>query len=211
MKLAVFGGAGKTGQALIARAIKDGHEVTALARKPDMLSAHRGIRIVAGDAREAAPAAECIKGAEAVICLIGSFNRKPNTEVSDATKSILSAIDAHGAKRGVFVTTIGTGDSLKPMKSFVFKHIIIGMIAKEVWADRNRQEGLIQTSASAWTIVRPGGLRDEPAAGRYIVAPSNGPIPQRPVIARDDVAAFCLKAMSDNALVRKTVCLFNPA
>jgi uncharacterized protein YbjT (DUF2867 family) len=207
MHLAVFGGGGRTGALLLEQALAAGHSVAALARSPAALAARPGLTVIAGDAREPGPVAATLTGAEATICLIGVMNRKPHTDVSDATRVILAQCEAAGVRRAVFVTTIGTGDSFAPMRSVPFK-LIIRTVARQIWADRERQEALIRASALDWTIVRPGGLRDGPATGGVIVAPSNGPFPKKIALTRADVAAFCLHAVAGPDLIRRTVCIY---
>jgi putative NADH-flavin reductase len=210
MQIAVFGGSGKTGQALIDQALARGDTVTALARDPAKIALKPGLTVIKGDAQDWAAVAKTIAGADVVMSTLGNFNRKPNTEVSDCTKTIADAMKAGGgSKRLVVVTTIGAGDSWAQMSSFVFKYIIIKWLAKNIWADRDRQEAVIKASGLDWTIIRPGGLRDEPGTGVYQAPLSGGgPLPKKIAIPRADVAHFMLKAAGDPATIGKAYNLF---
>jgi uncharacterized protein YbjT (DUF2867 family) len=55
MKIAVLGATGITGQTIVAQALSAGHHVTALVRRPEGLPIrHERLRLVVGDARDAA-------------------------------------------------------------------------------------------------------------------------------------------------------------
>ncbi len=50
MKLSIFGGSRGTGLELIGKALAEGHEITALARRPEALRERfPGIRVIMGD------------------------------------------------------------------------------------------------------------------------------------------------------------------
>ena len=210
MKLAIFGATGKSGQALVAQALAAGHEVRALARTPAKLGSQPGLSIMAGDAADVAAVRETLAGCDAAISLLGNFNRKPNTEVSDATRTIVSVMEAQGPRRLVVVTTIGTGDSFAPLRSPLFK-LIIRFVAKEIWRDRERQEAVVRASVINWTIVRPGGLTDGTATGRWTLTDSGAAQPRKVSIARADLSAALLETVVDPMLTRQTRCIFTDA
>lgn len=209
MKIALLGATGGTGKAIIDQALSAGHQVSALVRDVSKLSSQEGLRITQGDARDGDAVSAVIDGADAVISTLGNFNRKPNSEVSDATAALVTAMQEAGPKRLVVVTTIGVGESYKPLKSAMFKYVVIGWVARHIWKDRERQEAALQASALDWTIVRPGGLTDGPRTGQYQVVDGGAEQPKKISIARADVADFCLKALKDDTYAgRKAVCLF---
>lgn len=208
MKIALFGATGGTGTALIQQALSQGHSITALVRDPAKYAGPDAVTIIEGDARDSVATAKVLEGADVAISTLGNFNRKPNTEVSDATKTVIAAMEAGGPKRLIVVSTIGVGDSYKPLRSFMFKRVVIGLAAKEIWKDRERQEDVIRASTLQWTIARPGGLTDDPFTGVYQVVGGGDPQPKKISIPRADVADFCLKAASDDTYVHRTVCLF---
>lgn len=208
MKIALFGATGGTGKALIEQALANGHSVAALVRDPAKYTGPDVVSIVEGDARDSAAVSQVLGGADVAISTLGNFNRKPNTEVSDATKTVIAAMEAGGLQRLVVVSTIGVGDSFKPLRSFMFKRVVIGLVAKEIWKDRERQEDVIRASNLDWTIARPGGLTDDPFTGDYQVVGGGDPQPKKISIPRADVADFCLKAASDDIYNRRTVSLF---
>ncbi|MEM7568615.1 MAG: SDR family oxidoreductase [Pseudomonadota bacterium] len=209
MKIALFGATGGTGKAFIDQAIAAGHTVHALVRDLSKIDARDGLTITQGDARDGDAVASVLEGADAAVSTLGNFNRKPNTEVSDATKTLIAAMEDKGPKRLVVVSTIGVGDSYKPLQSFMFKYVVIGWAAKNIWKDRERQEDAIRASSLDWTLARPGGLTDEGHTGTYQIVGGGDAQPKKISISRADVADFCLKALtSPDYASGKTVCLF---
>lgn len=209
MKIALFGATGGTGRLVLAQALAAGHSISALARDPSKLAADPALGVVEGHMADPAAIAAVLDGADAAIVALGTTNRKANTELSDATRLILAAMAQAGVTRSAWVTSIGCGDSLPQLKRFIFRELIVKRLAKEIWADKNRQEALIQASPGQWTIVRPGGLRDEPAeVAPYQVIDGGAEQPALIVSPRACVADFLLKAVQDDAQARRTVCLF---
>lgn len=209
MKLAILGATGPLGQVLINQALAAGHEVRALARDPGKLSPRPGLLVVPGSMTDVGSLEAMIDGADAVLSCLGTTNRKPNTELSDATKLILGVAARLGVTRSVWVTSIGCGDSLPKLRRWVFREIIVKRVAKNIWADKDRQEDAIRASAGDWTIVRPGGLRDEPAdVVPYQVIEGGGDQPQTIASPRSCVADYMLKAVVDPTQSRRTVCVF---
>jgi uncharacterized protein YbjT (DUF2867 family) len=209
MKLAILGATGPLGQVLIGQALAAGHEVRALARDPGKLAPRPGLIVVPGSMTDVGSLEALLDGADAVLSCLGTTNRKPNTELSDATRVILGVAARLGVTRSVWVTSIGCGDSLPKLRRWVFREIIVKRVAKNIWADKDRQEAVIRDSAGDWTIVRPGGLRDEPAdVVPYQVIEGGADQPQTIASPRACVADYMLKAIVDPTQSRRTVCVF---
>ncbi len=72
MKIAIFGGTGKTGRLLIAQALDEGHSVVAYARHPEKLGlGHERLTVIAGELANAAVIERTVAGADGVISLLG--------------------------------------------------------------------------------------------------------------------------------------------
>jgi len=71
-----------------------------------------------------------------------------------------------------------------------------------MFADKVRQEQIVQQSELDWIIVRPARLTDGPKTGAY---KSGAPmsIGLNSKITRADVADFILKQVSDNSYLHK--------
>ncbi|WP_165190837.1 NAD(P)-dependent oxidoreductase [Caulobacter soli] len=67
MKVTVLGASGRAGSEITQELAARGHQVTAVARKPEAIPAAPGVTAVAGDASDPVALATLIKGSEAVI------------------------------------------------------------------------------------------------------------------------------------------------
>ncbi len=84
MKLAIFGGTGKTGQHLIQQALDEGHEVVTLARAPSKVTIqHPRLKIIQGDVLDADCIADVIQGVDAVISVLGPRSNKRNSQLAE--------------------------------------------------------------------------------------------------------------------------------
>lgn len=90
MAIAVLGASGRAGSEIVKELVARGHEVIAIARKPEAIPALPGVTAKAGDASEPAALAELIRGADAVISAI-------HFDVPAAT--LLSALKQAGVGR----------------------------------------------------------------------------------------------------------------
>jgi NAD(P)H-binding len=70
----------------------------------------------------------------------------------------------------------------------------IYLVLNKVIADKNIQEDLVRESGFDYVIVRPTGLSDKSAEGKYRVGKLNG----MGTISRADVAAFVVKCLDDD-------------
>lgn len=141
MKIAITGGTGFVGQALIDRADADGVLVQALARKPQ--AGRDGIEWIAGDLADRDALARLVEGVEAVIHVAGLTNA-PNPaafEVANVagTLAVIEAARAAGVPRLVFVSSLSAREP--------------GLSA--YGASKARAERVVKASGLDWTIVRP--------------------------------------------------------
>jgi putative NADH-flavin reductase len=201
MNIAVFGATGATGRQIIAQALEQGHHVTALVRDPARLPiTHANLTVVQGNVLDDAPVRETLQGAGAAVISLGNTADNPDYVVSDGTAVILRAMREGGVPRVVVVTSMGVGDSLKQV-SLPFR-MLMQTVLKKPMEDKERQEKLVMDSGLEWIIVRPGGLTDAPATGRYDAGldPSIG----AGQVSRADVAAFVLQQLSDDTYLHRT-------
>ncbi len=72
MNLVVLGATGRTGRLVVEQALAAGHTVTALVRSPQKLTTRNpNLRVVAGEATDAAAVSRALDGADAVISTLG--------------------------------------------------------------------------------------------------------------------------------------------
>jgi uncharacterized protein YbjT (DUF2867 family) len=208
LTLAVFGATGPTGREVLRQALDHGYRVQALARTPSKLELnHAQLSVTQGDVLDAKAVERVIQGSEAVIVTLGGKPRDKLRPLEAGTKHIIAAMKAHGQKRLIVVTSLGVGDS-KGQAGFLFERIIVPLFLRAEFADKLAQESVVQTSGLEFVIVRPGGLSNDPAKGKYEVARKlKAGSPAR--ITRADVAHFCLEQLSQNTWLGQAVSLSN--
>src|SRR5690606_500348 len=99
MKVLILGATGGLGRCLVSQALDRGHDITALVRgEASRLGVvHDRLRIVTGDALDPASVGAAVEGQDAVICSLGEARKgKPTTLFSDATRILITAMEAHG-------------------------------------------------------------------------------------------------------------------
>ena len=208
MKVLIIGATGATGRALVAQALARGHEVTALVRNPDRLAIrHEHLRVVQGDVLDPTAVDEAVAGQEAVISALGHKRWMiPTRILSAGTANILAAMQRHGVRRYIGMTSLGVGDSWWRMGLY-YTLFVLPVILQFYFWDKLRQERIVRASGIDWTIVRPGALTHGRARGRWQSGPQVGNALWTVRIARADVARFLLDELADPHHVRATVAI----
>jgi putative NADH-flavin reductase len=192
MKIAVFGASGKTGILIVYQALNQGHNVTAFARQPSKVPIqHKNLRVIQGDIREYEKVRLAVEGQDAVLCALGVDKNKPNTILSEGTRSILKAMEETGVKRLICMSSAGI---LGNDAGFWFGKVFMPLFLKHVFEDKKRQAKVIRESSAEWVIIRPVGLTDAPKTSTYKINPG---IPTSRSIPRADVADFMIKLVAD--------------
>src|SRR5215218_6434641 len=179
MDVLIAGGHGQVARRLIRLLARDGQTVRGLIRNPGHaadLEADGGVPVVCDLEREdVTPHAA---GADAIVFAAGAGpgsgpERKQTVDLGAAVKCV-EAAQAAGVARFVIVSSIGAQDpdggpeSMRPY-----------LRAK---ADA---DAAVAASGLDWTIVRPGGLENDPGTGLVDVSTQLG---RRGQVPRDDVA-----------------------
>jgi len=113
----------------------------------------------------------------------------------------------HNVKRLVCITGIGAGNS-KGHGGFLYNKLILPLVLKRIYDDKDRQEAEIRSSNLDWIIVRPGFLTNEPAKGSYRVLTDLTGVTAAQ-ISRADVAAFVLQQLTDDRYLHQTPLISN--
>jgi len=123
--------------------------------------------------------------------------------LSQATKCIIAAMEREGTKLFVCESSLGVGDS-KGQLGALFTYVFIPILLRNVFADKEVQEKILQCSHINWVIVRPGALTNDPKTGKYR---AGFPVTDKSIrgsISRADVADFMLRQLTDPTYLRKT-------
>jgi uncharacterized protein YbjT (DUF2867 family) len=167
LRVVVFGAAGRLGQATVPLLAAAGVDVVAVVRRQGQLEQveHLGGHGVLGDV-EGGPygdLAPALAGADAVVWAAGAaYGDGPghSDRIRDGAIRALQTAAAADVTRWIQVSSMyanrwQTGP--EPMRATL--------------ANKQAVDETLQASDLAWTIVRPGGLVDEPPTGSVTVAP----------------------------------------
>jgi uncharacterized protein YbjT (DUF2867 family) len=196
MEIAIAGGHGQIGLLLGKGLVEQGHTAFGLIRNPeqeDDLHAV-GVEPVICDLEGDDDVAEAVSGAEAIVFAAGAgpgsgAERKHTMDLGGALK-LIDAAKAEGIDRYVMVSAMGAADP--PTAG---GDVFGAYLRAKAEADR-----ALATSGLAHTIVRPGGLTDEPSTGRVQIGErlDHGEIP------RADVAAVLAAVLEADNTIGKT-------
>jgi putative NADH-flavin reductase len=159
MRLFLLGATGRTGSALLTRALCRGHDVTAFVRSPHKLSPQARLHIVQGDPRDTAAQARAMSEArpDAVLSAIGPAARdafSPSTLLTDCAASTVAAMTTAGTSRLAIVSaamlSTTRGAQLAFMRWFLRHHV----------RDLATMEAVVKASGLAFTVARPPRLID---------------------------------------------------
>jgi uncharacterized protein YbjT (DUF2867 family) len=152
--IAVTGASGKTGWRVVQEARRRGWQVRAILR-PDSAVPEglEGAELVRLQLSEAAALAAALGGCDALVIATGA---RPSVDLSGplkvdalAIRAQIDACRAAGLKRVVLVSSLCSGRWLHPLNLF-------GLIL--VW--KGVGERWLAASGLDWTVVRPGGLKE---------------------------------------------------
>lgn len=199
-RVLIVGATGGTGRLLVAQALERGYTVTALVRRRSKLAlAHPQLRIVEGDVLDPASLEEAVRGQAAVVSALGHKRYFALTRIlSEGTRNLLRAMEDHGVRRFVCMTSLGIGDSAGRMGIY-YTFFTIPLILPFYFWDKTRQERIIAASRAEWTIVRPGLLTNGTKRGKHRHGPRVGNFFFTVRISRADVADFMLNQLEDDA------------
>jgi putative NADH-flavin reductase len=209
MKLAIFGGTGRTGRILIEQALAAGNEVTAFTRTPWRLGIKNAkLSPVHWNLPEAEKVLAALAGSAAVFSVMGPVSNEPGFAVSQSMERVIAAMQQHGVRRLIVTAGAGVRDpSDTPKRSDLLMGIALRLAARNVVADMKRLVEVVRASDRDWTVIRVPRLTDEPRQGRMIVGYVGRDIGT--TLSRADLAAFLLNQIDDHAYLRKAPLISN--
>ena len=205
-RLLIVGATGGTGRQLVARALERGFRVTALARDPSKLRMeHPLLTVVQGDVLDPASLDAAMRGQEAVLSALGHKRYfHPTRILSEGTGNVVRAMETHGARRLVCMSSLGIGDSAGRMGLY-YTFFVIPLILPFYFWDKTRQEMTIAGSSVDWTIVRPGALTNGSRRGRVRHGARIGNYIWTVRVPRADVADFMIDQLEPSTYLRTAV------
>lgn len=198
MKAFVAGATGETGRRIVQELVARNIPVRAMVR--DLEQARtvlpQSAELVVGDVLKPETLGEAIGDSTVLLCATGakpSFDPTGPYKVDyEGTKNLVDVAKNKGIEHFVFVSSLCTSKLLHPLNLF---WLIL------VW--KKQAEEYLQKSGLTYTIVRPGGLKNEDNTDKIVMSSADtlfdGSIP------RTKVAQVCVEALSQSAARNKVV------
>ncbi|ANF97073.1 NAD(P)-dependent oxidoreductase [Paenibacillus bovis] len=223
MKIAVIGATGATGRKVVERALDSGHEVIAVARRPETIASTVRLSVRQGNVLDRTSITNALADTDVVIsCLgpTGNFpqgivtsegisnirkNFSPGTTMSVGITNILAACESKGVKRFVMQSGIGLSDGKELSALNRLAIHISGRIFTKAVEDKAIAERAVQQSGLDWIIVRPPALSDTAATSKYTAGPLIRISPLRPLSFADCADCLVRAATNEPTWVRKIV------
>jgi len=198
MKAFVAGATGETGRRIVQELIAKNIPVRALVRDAEKAKEilPPNVELVIGDVLTPESLTTALGDSTVVLCATGakpSFDPTSPYKVDfEGTKNLVDAAKAKGIEHFVFVSSLCTSKLFHPLNLF---WLIL------VW--KKQAEEYIQKSGLTYTIVRPGGLKNEDNSNPIVMQSADtlfdGSIP------RQKVAKVCVESLFEAAGRNKIV------
>ncbi len=192
MDILVAGGHGQIALRLLRLLSERGHHGRGLIRNPDQAAdlEAAGAEAVVCD-MEADDVRPHVEGADAVVFAAGagpgSGPERKRTVDEGAAVALVEAARAAGVRRYVMISAMGADDPAGGPEAM-----------RPYLEAKGAADAAVRDSGLDWTIVRPGGLTDEPGTARVAVAPSLG---RSGKVPRDDVALVIAELLDPPAAI----------
>ncbi|MEM7799435.1 MAG: NAD(P)-binding oxidoreductase [Chloroflexota bacterium] len=204
MNIIVFGASGRIGQLAIKQGLDKGHTITGFVRSPEKMTVdHPNLTLIQGDALDQDAAVAAIAGHDAVICALGGDTS--GEARFQATQHIVAGMQKHGVERLSVVSSLGVGESIQ--QSNLIVKALVKTVLRSAIADHQKQEDWVRQSDLSWTIVRAGGLTNDPFTGTYIVSDDLSRKLSNTMVPRADVADFLIRSIEDERFYDRALAL----
>jgi putative NADH-flavin reductase len=173
MKIALIGATGFVGAAVLEELLQRGHDVTALARSPEKLSARAGLTAVRGDAQESTDVAAAVRGHDAVISAYNPGWNAPElyAEFLRGHDAIVAGVKQAGVSRFVVVGGAGSlyvAPGVQLVDTPAFLDHVPPNIVPGAKAARDALTALRSENGLDWSFVSPPvGLAPGERSGVY--------------------------------------------
>ncbi|NGO76317.1 SDR family oxidoreductase [Streptomyces sp. YC504] len=205
MKIAVLGSTGQTGRLVVARALERGHDVIALARRPEQVdtSAAGNLRVAQADVADPDSIANAVAGADVVISGLGITKKQDPAILSDGARLIASA-----GPRVIWLTSLGMGATEGALGAL--NGALLRRILRHEWDAKDVAGRAVRIAGG--TTVYAGPLTNKPYEdnGRLIRAENYAPRMMPPLAPRAGIAALMVaEAEAPRFADTDTIAVFN--
>ena len=194
----VAGATGRTGQQVVRELTAAGYRVRALVRDADRARPVLGdlVDYVIGDVRQRATIDAAMPGVRYVVSTVGATRKDPANAPQfvdfEGVRNLAEAAGAAKVEQLVVVSSAGVTRKDHPLNR-MFNNVLI-------W--KGQGEAAVRASGVDYTIIRPGGLNDQPGAeaGVRLEQGDQG----TGYVSRADVARVCVAALRSAAARNRT-------
>ena len=197
----VAGATGQTGHQIVRHLQQDGYRVHALVRDVEKAKAELGpdVDYVLGDVKEPATLGPAMKGMHAVISSIGARGKdgpdRPEMVDYQGVRNLVDAAKAAKVRQFVLISSRGVTQEGHPLNR-MFGNVL-------VW--KLKGEDYLRASGVPYTIIRPGGLLNEPGGkGDIVFEQGDRKFSGALSIPREDVAIVCVEALKQAGARNRT-------
>ncbi len=156
-RIAIFGASGRTGRSVVTQAVQRGDEVVVLVRDASKQWFPDAVDVRQGQPSDPHDVEAALVGADAVVSALGPIAEETTTEISDATRAIVDAMERLGPRRIVIAANAKVLDDSE----------VTGAYAN-VTAEHRRDAAILRESRLDWTVVAAPMLTDDPATGAVV-------------------------------------------
>jgi len=195
----IFGATRNTGLEVARILDSRGDSVTAFVRPTSDLTSIEtlNVSLAEGDAFDILSIEKAVegKGFTSIVTTIACFSCDPKPDFI-GNRNIFDVAKKFGVKRVVLVSTVGAGDSYDaapwPARRFL----------KDMLPLKTQAEDYLADSGLDYTIIRPGGLKSDPASGRAYLSESRE---ASGIINREDLAKLIVQVLDNENAIGKTL------
>ncbi|MFP4490127.1 MAG: NAD(P)-dependent oxidoreductase [Spirochaetaceae bacterium] len=197
MRIAVFGGTGKTGWPAVRYAIDSGYGCKVLTRNPERMPSTPGVEFVEGNATNGGKVMLTLTGCNAVLVALKRGKKAPEGLLTTALSHIINGMKKLEIQRLVVLGILGTDGTLSQLP--LSRRLSLSSVNKKELEDLEAMENLVSTSGLEWTILRPAVLTEEDRTGR--IRPGTDRETKAGPIGREDLASFAVGEIEKKAYV----------
>lgn len=162
-----------------------------------------GVKVAIGDAlnySDIQTAIATYAPISAIISTIGGIDRAGQRSDYLGNKHLIDAAKNAGIQRFILVSSLGAGATKDAIPAQIYQSLAA------IIAEKERAENYLIASGLTYTIIRPGGLKSEPAIGNGILTTATNVAGS---IHRADVARLVCKCLTGNNSFDQTLSAFD--
>ncbi|MFJ1959061.1 NAD(P)-dependent oxidoreductase [Streptomyces microflavus] len=188
VRIAVLGSTGQTGRLVMSHALENGHEVTALSRRPEQVevSTTGNLRVIWADVTKPGSVEAAVEGADVVVSALGITRKQDPSILVEGAHQVVSA-----APRVIWLTSLGMGSTEGALGSI--NGALLKRILRREWEAKGIADRAVREAGG--TTIYAGPLTGKPYQGNGRLIQAGDFTPRMllpPTAPREGVAALML-------------------